>query len=286
MTHALPIRRFLIGAAAFAILASQPVAAQLTVHDPTNYTQNLLQAARALTLVNNQIISLQNEAQSLMNEARNLTSLPTNQLREIQQSMDRIRQLIGEAKQIAYEAKDIDRVFDARYPQGSLAGTAQGKRAAGTTLSRSTATSPPRGGSPSSPSAPPAATGGAPTAPLPPGAPGDGGGAGAARATSQPAAPAPATGSGSSLGSGGGSDIEALEGGDAAAADPSPATGGDIPPASGSAPAPAAGTSAPAWARRLRRQQMITQGATLAAHSLRSADHGGGATHVSLEDRS
>lgn len=165
----------------------------------------------------------------------------------------------------------------------SLAGSA-GKRAAGTTPSRSTATSPPRGGSPSSPIAPPAATGGAPTAPLPPGAPGGGGGAGAARAAPQPTTPAPASGSGASLGSGGGSDVEVLEGGDAAAAASPPTTGGDIPPAS--AGAPAAGAAAPAWARRLRRQQMITQGATLAAHSLRSADHGGGATHVSLEDRS
>jgi type IV secretion system protein TrbL len=30
----------------------------------------------------------------------------------------------------------------------------------------------------------------------------------------------------------------------------------------------------------------MMQGATIAAHSLRSSDHGGGATHVSLEDRS
>ena len=127
MTKASPVRRFLIGAAALTLLTAQPVAAQLTVHDPTNYSQNLLQAARALTQINNQIASLQNEAQSLVNEGRNLTKLPTSQLRELQQSMDRTRQLIGEAKQIAYEVKDIDRVFDARYPQGSLAGTSQGR---------------------------------------------------------------------------------------------------------------------------------------------------------------
>ena len=65
-----------------------------------------------------------------------------------------------------------------------------------------------------------------------------------------------------------------------------PPAGGDIAPASTGAGAVPADTPAPAWARRLRRQQMITQGATLAAHSLRAADHGGGATHVSLEDRS
>ncbi|SEH15021.1 P-type conjugative transfer protein TrbJ [Sphingopyxis sp. YR583] len=127
MTPAPSIRRFLVGAAALALLAAQPVQAQLTVHDPTNYSQNLLQAARALTQINNQISSLQNEAASLINDARNLTSLPTSSLREIQQSMDRTRQLIGEARQIAYEVRDIDRVFDQRYPQGSLAGTTNGR---------------------------------------------------------------------------------------------------------------------------------------------------------------
>ena len=51
-----------------------PARAQMTVFDPTNYSQNVLTAARALQQVNNQIQSLQNEAMSLINEARNLAS--------------------------------------------------------------------------------------------------------------------------------------------------------------------------------------------------------------------
>jgi P-type conjugative transfer protein TrbJ len=117
----------LAGAAALALVAAPPAAAQLTVYDPTNYSQNLLSAARALQQVNNQITSLQNEASMLINQARNLTSLPTSTLRDIQQSMDRTRQLIGEAQQIAYNVRDIDRVFDQRYPAGSLAGTSNGQ---------------------------------------------------------------------------------------------------------------------------------------------------------------
>ena len=55
----------------------------------------------------------------------------------------------------------------------------------------------------------------------------------------------------------------------------------------GGAPAGASGSAgAPAWARALRRRQTIAQGARLAAHTLRSADHGGGSAHISLEDRS
>lgn len=117
----------LAGAIAASLLAAQPAAAQMTVYDPTNYSQNLLSAARALTQINNQIASLQNEAESLINEGRNLTALPTSALGDIQASIDRTRQLIGEAQQIAYKVRDVDRVFDARYPAGSLAGTSSGQ---------------------------------------------------------------------------------------------------------------------------------------------------------------
>lgn len=123
-----PILRPLVaGAAALMLVAAPPVAAQITVYDPSNYSQNLLSAARALQQINNQITSLQNEASMLINQARNLTSLPTSTLGEIRQSMDRTRQLIGEAQQIAYNVRDIDRVFDRRYPAGSLAGTSHGR---------------------------------------------------------------------------------------------------------------------------------------------------------------
>lgn len=120
-------RPLLTGAAALMLIAAPPVAAQITVYDPTNYSQNVLNAARALQQINNQITSLQNEASMLINQARNLTSLPTSTLGEIRQSMDRTRQLIGEAQRLAYNVRDIDRVFDQRYPAGSLAGTSHGR---------------------------------------------------------------------------------------------------------------------------------------------------------------
>jgi len=118
----------LAGAAALSLLAvAPPASAQLTVYDPTNYAQNLLSASRALTQINNQITSLQNQAAMLVGQARNLTSLPTSILAPLRQSMDRTRQLISQAQQIAYNVQDIDRVFDARYPAGSLAGTSSGQ---------------------------------------------------------------------------------------------------------------------------------------------------------------
>jgi P-type conjugative transfer protein TrbJ len=120
-------RKIVLLAATLSLAAASPASAQLTVYDPTNYAQNVLQAARALQQVNNQITSLQNEAQSLINQARNLASLPTNSLSEIRQSIDRTRQLIGEAQQIAYDVRDIDKIFDARYPSGSLQHTSAGQ---------------------------------------------------------------------------------------------------------------------------------------------------------------
>src|SRR3546814_1525067 len=87
-----PMIRFpalLAGAAGLALLAAAPASAQLTVHDPTNYSQNLLSAARALQQINNQITSLQNEASMRINPARNLTSLPTSTLSQNQRSMDK-----------------------------------------------------------------------------------------------------------------------------------------------------------------------------------------------------
>ena len=44
------------------VSSASPAGAQLVVYDPTNYASNVLQAARALEQVNNQIQSLSNEA--------------------------------------------------------------------------------------------------------------------------------------------------------------------------------------------------------------------------------
>jgi type IV secretion system protein TrbL len=139
--------------------------------------------------------------------------------------------------------------------------------AAASTLSRS-AGSPPSGGSSSAPPAPPAPTGGAPTVPPPSGAPGGGASSGGGE-------------SGTSLSATGGSS------GDAAAdsAEAAPAGNADRTSQSVLAAAPAE-APAPAWAKQLRRRQAMVQGATLAAHTLRSADHHGGSAHISLEDRS
>jgi type IV secretion system protein TrbL len=63
------------------------------------------------------------------------------------------------------------------------------------------------------------------------------------------------------------------------------ATGKAFSSAVGETPAGGAG-GPPAWARKLRRQQAMSHGASAAVHAIRSGDHGGGSTSVDLkEDR-
>ena len=46
---------------------------------------------------------------------------------------------------------------------------------------------------------------------------------------------------------------------------------------------PAGSGGPPAWARKLRREQMMSHGVSTAAHAVRSSDHGGGSTAVDLK---
>jgi P-type conjugative transfer protein TrbJ len=115
------VHRYSVTLAAILALSggALPASAQMHVFDPTNYSQNLLTAARTLEQVNNQILSLQNEAQMLINQARHLTSLPYSSLQQLQQSIGRTRQLLGQAQNIAYDVQQIDRAFSTTYAPAS-----------------------------------------------------------------------------------------------------------------------------------------------------------------------
>ena len=116
-------RAVLVGLASGMVAFGAPSAsAQMLVYDPSNYAQNVLQAARALQQINNQITSLQNQALMLLNQARNLASLPYSSLQAIDQSIARTEQLLSQAQRIAYDINQIDRAFAQTYPQ-SYAGS-------------------------------------------------------------------------------------------------------------------------------------------------------------------
>jgi type IV secretion system protein TrbJ len=114
----------LIATAWIAVMSfATAVRAQMIVYDPSNYAQNVLQAARALQQINNQITSLQNQTQMLLNQAKNLASLPYSSLQTIEQSLERTQQLLNEAQRVAYDVNQIDQAFQRLYPQGYTGAT-------------------------------------------------------------------------------------------------------------------------------------------------------------------
>jgi len=113
-------RRLWAVGAVLALAVAAPASAQLEVFDPGNYAQNVLQAARALEQVQNQVLALQNQAQMLLNQARHLQPLSFSALGELQADMGRVNALLAEAGRIANDVGAIRQEFDRNYAgQGS-----------------------------------------------------------------------------------------------------------------------------------------------------------------------
>jgi type IV secretion system protein TrbJ len=124
-----PCAVFLVAAMLAAPVAISPMmtapAHALIVFDPSNYSQNVLTAARSLQQITNQITSLQNQAQMLINQARNLASLPLSSLQQLQQSVQRTQQLLGQAQNIAFDVQQVDSAFQQQYGSVSLSASGQ-----------------------------------------------------------------------------------------------------------------------------------------------------------------
>lgn len=104
------------GALIMAVTTSTPAQAQWTVFDPSNYSQNILTAARTLQQINNQIQMLQNQAQSLINQAKNLTTISFPELQAITQTIQQIDQLMGQAQGIQFRVANLDQQFRQLFP--------------------------------------------------------------------------------------------------------------------------------------------------------------------------
>ncbi|HEX8442779.1 MAG TPA: P-type conjugative transfer protein TrbJ [Allosphingosinicella sp.] len=98
----------LSAAAPAALLSPAPASAQLSVYDPANYAQNLLQAARSLEQINNQVRALQNQTTMLQNMARNLERIDFPQLQQVTSAMQRIDGLMGQARGIDFRVDQLD----------------------------------------------------------------------------------------------------------------------------------------------------------------------------------
>ena len=98
-----------------AIVPIRPAQA-IIVFDPSNYSQNILTAARTLQQINNQIRMLQNQATSLINQAKNLTTISFPELTALQQTIQQIDQLMGQAQGIQFRVANLDQQFRSLFP--------------------------------------------------------------------------------------------------------------------------------------------------------------------------
>ncbi|QOZ26648.1 P-type conjugative transfer protein TrbJ [Bradyrhizobium sp. CCBAU 51753] len=100
-----------------AVNGSRRLGAFDIVFDPTNYSQNLLTAARALEQINNQVRSLENQAQSLLNQGKHLASLPTSVVGQLTSTINQMNSLISEAKNISFDVQTTRQDFQRIYPR-------------------------------------------------------------------------------------------------------------------------------------------------------------------------
>src|SRR5580704_9964100 len=114
-----------------AMVVGTPVRAQLLVFDPSNYSQNLLTAARSLQQIQNQITSLQNQAQMLINQAKQLEQLPTTVLNNVERDYSQIRNLLRQANGITYNVQSMNQAFSQSYPVSISATTSDQQLIAG-----------------------------------------------------------------------------------------------------------------------------------------------------------
>lgn len=125
MTKRLSLSKHLIAGALSLAATGTLIAGVLTlaepahafiVFDPSNYSQNILTAARTLAQINNQIRMLQNQAQGLINQAKNLERISFPELQQLQQTISQIDRLMGQAQGIQFRVAGLDQQYRQLFP--------------------------------------------------------------------------------------------------------------------------------------------------------------------------
>ena len=111
-----PLFAAMIGALTLSQPAYQAHAFALPVFDAGAFGQNIVDAAKTLQQINNQISQLQNDAQMLINQAKNLIKLPGSIAANLQSSLHQLDNLIRNANGVAYKISEIDQKFQDLYP--------------------------------------------------------------------------------------------------------------------------------------------------------------------------
>ncbi|MBY0511385.1 MAG: P-type conjugative transfer protein TrbJ [Rhodospirillaceae bacterium] len=88
----------------------------IPVFDASNYAENVLQAARALTQINNQIQALQNQAAQIQQGAANLQRMDYNAVQQITNALQSVESLMGQAQGITFNVNETNDTFRRLYP--------------------------------------------------------------------------------------------------------------------------------------------------------------------------
>jgi P-type conjugative transfer protein TrbJ len=123
------MKKTLIAIVTALLVSVMPAQAQWVVFDPSNYSQNILTAARTLEQINNQIRQLQNEAQMLMNQGKNLTGLDFSALADLRAALSSTNQLIQQAQGMAFNVSQMETEFSRLYPNAYSASSSSGQMA-------------------------------------------------------------------------------------------------------------------------------------------------------------
>jgi P-type conjugative transfer protein TrbJ len=99
-------------------LVCTPAVAQTVapVFDASNYSENLLIAARSLAQINNEVQALQNQTQMLANMQRNLASTGDATLAPLLSDIGAINTLLASAQAIAFRVSATQAALAASYP--------------------------------------------------------------------------------------------------------------------------------------------------------------------------
>ena len=103
--------------AAGILTSGAPAHAQISVFDPSNYSQNVLTAARTLQQINQQVQQLQNEARMLLNMDKHLARIDFPQLEALRQKLGEIDRLMGQAQGVDFRVDQLDDKLRQLYPR-------------------------------------------------------------------------------------------------------------------------------------------------------------------------
>ena len=100
------------------LVFAPPAEAQVAVYDPANHAENILQAARALQQLDNQLRQLTHEVDMIEKMARDLETLPVEVANAIiRDRINRIEDLIRKAEGIGADVEAVNRDFDLAFPE-------------------------------------------------------------------------------------------------------------------------------------------------------------------------